>query len=489
MGFFDSIMTVMRGDTSPPTPQPEPRADAHGDAAGGFMNMAMGLGVKGVDKSASLEFRSSKNFSADPATCRALYRSSGIMGRVIDIPIDEMLSPSWSVDSPEDGFDSDAVTRQLHRTLRDIPVRVGAIKKRGMMWAMAEAQKQADTYGSAILVLGYDDIGDLSQLSEPLDLDTSTRIDWVHIHQRHSVTRQSVGEASGGETYQIHPVSGAVYTVHESRTLRFDGRVPDDEAQTYNDFWADSLYNIYWPAMSRYIAGQDSIASVLFLMGVTVYKIQGLLGLAQNPTAAAAYSRVMGIRHAARSMHRALLLDSKEDHAFHSPSLSGLKDVTEGQMLRISAVTGIPLTRLFGRAPAGLNATGEAETATYHERLSARRTFQVDPALEHVIGVYLRSPDGPTGGVEPATWSLSWDPFSLQTREELITETSSTMDAAAKGVAAGLITIEEARTGLRGGIFDLSDTLPPVAATTKKDPDDDLDAEPDEGGSAEGGAE
>ena len=46
-------------------------------------------------------------------------------------------------------------------------------------------------------------------------------------------------------------------------------------------------------------------------------------------------------------------------------SFTGFDHVTEAAQLNLSAKTHIPMTKLFGRSPAGMNATGESDLQNY----------------------------------------------------------------------------------------------------------------------------
>jgi phage-related protein (TIGR01555 family) len=56
-------------------------------------------------------------------------------------------------------------------------------------------------------------------------------------------------------------------------------------------------------------------------------------------------------------------------------------------MLKLSGSTGIPVTRLFGRSPAGLNATGESDLTNYYDLVEATQRNRLMPAIRRLVNL------------------------------------------------------------------------------------------------------
>lgn len=72
---------------------------------------------------------------------------------------------------------------------------------------------------------------------------------------------------------------------------------------------------------------------------------------------------------------------------------------------RVAAVADIPFTRLMGRSPAGMNATGEHDMNNWHASIGAAQELEVRPCLEQLDAVLL-----PSAGValsNDQTWRFS----------------------------------------------------------------------------------
>ena len=62
----------------------------------------------------------------------------------------------------------------------------------------------------------------------------------------------------------------------------------------------------------------------------------------------------------------------------------GLPDLLERVALRMASISGMPATRFLGRAPQGMNATGEGDERNYAIRVAAIQRRYGAHAVAHV---------------------------------------------------------------------------------------------------------
>ena len=104
-----------------------------------------------------------------------------------------------------------------------------------------------------------------------------------------------------------------------------------------------------------------------------------------------------------------------EDYDFKTFSMAGVKDVLDSTCNMLSAVTEIPQTILFGRSPAGMNATGENDMENYYNMVENIQKQNMKKNSRTVIDLILRQgrlegkiPEEPKYKVKfAALWSLS----------------------------------------------------------------------------------
>ncbi len=139
------------------------------------------------------------------------------------------------------------------------------------------------------------------------------------------------------------------------------------------------------------------------------------------------------------------LLSSEDSMETHSYSFSGLSDIYEAFMMDMAGAAEIPATKLFGRSPQGLNATGEADLRNYYDMIAQMQERLLRPALEKLLPVMAIS----CWGYSPDDLEIVFEPVmttSPAERAELVSKLSSDVILAFQ---AGLLTREQALGELR----------------------------------------
>jgi phage-related protein (TIGR01555 family) len=110
-----------------------------------------------------------------------------------------------------------------------------------------------------------------------------------------------------------------------------------------------------------------------------------------------------------KSVYRTALVDSEEDfvRAEATGSLSAGSQVLQMLMQVPSGATGIPVTKLLGISPGGLNATGVSDSENYYGLLGSIRSGEIEPALTIADPVICMS----LFGTVFADWSYQWCNF------------------------------------------------------------------------------
>jgi DNA topoisomerase IB len=75
----------------------------------------------------------------------------------------------------------------------------------------------------------------------------------------------------------------------------------------------------------------------------------------------------------------------------HAYSFSGLNEIYESFMLDCAGAAEIPVTKLFGRSPAGMNATGESDLQNYYDSIGQKQEALLRPPLEKLLPVICTS--------------------------------------------------------------------------------------------------
>jgi hypothetical protein len=138
-----------------------------------------------------------------------------------------------------------------------------------------------------------------------------------------------------------------------------------------------------------------------------------------------------------QSSERLLVLDKNDEFAAHSYTFAGLDDVLLAFGQQLAGATGIPLVRLFGQSPKGLNSTGEADLATYYEGINAQQERSLREPLRVTLEVLHRSELGwPT----PDEFDFAFNPLRKLSMTEKATISKTIGDNVAAQITAGTIT-------------------------------------------------
>lgn len=385
----------------------------------GWMNILTGLGQKGRDKTESIIFRSCPVFCF--AELDELYRADGLTKRIIDIIPAEMLRQGFEVDGDPEG----KILSQFEEM--DVNCKLNSL----MQWARL--------YGGAIIVMG---IADGRPLNEPVDLENIKSINWLQVFDRWQtqvnfdyICQDLNSENYGNpEWYQVSDYrTGAVFVVHCSRVLRMDWGTLPPRDKYWNQGWGDSAILSIYNELKNYGSAFANTAAIMqdFVNGIL--KIPGLSNtMAQScDEADRALMKRLDFANLSKGVSNMMVLDGEEIYEKLSTNVSGISELLDRFMLSVSSVTGIPITLLFGRSPAGLNATGDADTRNFYDMVKQLQETKLKGVLEKLIFYMFKAEYGPTHGIEPENWSIQFAPLWQNTEEQeaIIRRTVAETDA------------------------------------------------------------
>ena len=200
------------------------------------------------------------------------------------------------------------------------------------------------------------------------------------------------------EYYEISDyTSQSTFAVHHSHVLRFNGcHLPSWEEQS-TQMWGSSEIEAVYEELVKRDNTSANLAGLIFRANMNIRKINGL-----GPTLSAADSQTIADLYSTLEAQNQLLnnfatyvVDSEDDfNTIQNTTFSGLNDIYESFMLDVSGACGIPVTLLFGRSPAGMNATGESDLQNYYDMIGQKQETYLRPILEKLLPVEFMSEFG-----------------------------------------------------------------------------------------------
>lgn len=328
--------------------------------ADGYKNLMNKYGTKD-DVSEQYRFESGEPVTDVELTIN--YEENGLFTKIIDIPADDAVSS---------GFDYGVTDTDLEAFIDK------SLEELNFEEQVATAIKWSRLYGGSLVVMLIDDG---RELEEPVDWDNIHGIDELLVFERPLVTPdyQSIynykpndrrtSKFGMPEFYDISPIYGSPFRVHESRCLLFrNGILPSMSTRTEYRFFGMPEYVRIHKALQETVTAHGNGNKLLDRAVQAIYKMKDLAQLLTTDEGEDIVLRRLRIIDMARGIINSIAIDSDgEDYDFKSISFSGVKDIIDSACNMLSAVTNIPQTKLFGRSPAGENATGEGDMENYYK--------------------------------------------------------------------------------------------------------------------------
>lgn len=244
--------------------------------------------------------------------------------------------------------------------------------------------------------------------------------------------------------------SSTILRVHESRIIRFLGTVTSRRQRAMNNSWGESILTRIVETVADFQGGYQGAAALLQDFAQGIWKIQGLAELIAAGSDDVISRRMANIEYG-RSVLRSVLIDKEEDFVRTATPMSGYPETLDRLASRLSAATRIPVSLLMGEAPAGLNATGEANLEWFFTDVHQERERDLRPALNKLMRIIFAAKEGPTAGMEPKSWSVIFPPLRILTEKESAELRSKVAASDKLYVDAGVLTPEEVAQSRFGG--------------------------------------
>jgi hypothetical protein len=222
---------------------------------------------------------------------------------------------------------------------------------------------------------------------------------------------------------------------------------------TSNLAWCpDSIFVPLYSVIRDYDQSWDSSAILLQDFAQAVYKIKGL-GEMMAANGEAQVRERMAIVDESRSVLRAMLLDAEfEDFERKATPITGLPEMMDRWLQRVSAAAEIPIPLLFGSPTGGLNATDDGAYEGYYNLIEAKQTSDLEPVIRKMTVLAMRAQDNEaTKGTEPDTWSIKFAKLWSMSETEEATYRKTVAETDALYITNQVITPAEVAMSRFGG--------------------------------------
>ncbi|MEL7299361.1 MAG: DUF1073 domain-containing protein [Pseudomonadota bacterium] len=294
-----------------------------------------------------------------------IYETSWIGRQIVDIPVEDA-TKKWRTWGGDQGEEIAELEREF-----GIQEKVDAGAKSGRL------------FGGAALIVGAGD----PDASQPLNYDDVTEIRYVNVVDRFDlspgpVSNDVTSQRFGKPIYYTAQVGGSMQQIHPSRLCLFGGSRPSSRSfGAFLSGWDNSILVSKIDAIRDMDAVMAHIRSLVAEAKVEYLKIKHLTQRVQDPREEAALKAQLSILESTAGNRRRAALDTEEDVVSSTYSFAGMGDMVDRFMHMAAGAGDIPITRLFGASPGGLNSAGESDLANYYDSVAALQQNNLGPAL------------------------------------------------------------------------------------------------------------
>lgn len=372
------------------------------------------------------------------ALLNSLYRDNWVVQNVVGLVVDDMLREWYKLQ----GFTAEEMADLAQEERRT------KVRQR-----LAEGLRWGRLYGGAaglIMIRGQE-----NDLDQPLDLDTifPGSFDGLYILDRWQGVVPDVELIfEGGEPnpkyYSITDANGKTVTrVHHSRIIRFTGRDLPYLERVAEIYWGESEVEALYKDVMAHDNVSANMAALTFQANINTMEYKGidqLLSLSP-PDMQRRFWNVMQAQSVLRTNYGMQLVEQGSKVTNTQYSFAGLQEVYESMCMNLCGASHYPMTKLFGRSPAGMNATGESDLKNYYDYVDSQREAKLRPALEKLLPVLCMS----TWGVVPQDMQITFPPLWTPTAKELAEIAKTKAEAIVQGYQAGLLHVDTAQKELK----------------------------------------
>lgn len=376
----------------------------------GLRNLVTGLGTA-RDKSAASEFY---YVPLNRSQIIGAYRSSWLPRKIVNIPADDATRKwrSWSADK-------DQITK-----IEEVETALQLQSK------INRAFRLARLLGGAAIYIGTTD----NDVTKPIDVERIGigGLKYLSILSQDKISPTEIDRDPASEyfgtplAYNLTlSTAGMVSNVHPSRLVVLHGEeLPDLEIFASTGFGDPVLQSVY-EALMQHGGTTANIAALVFESKIDVISIPGLMKNIGNKGYEKQVIERFGLASFLKGNNNTTLLDANELHTQKTMSFSALPDVLDRFSQNVSGAADIPMTRLFGQSPGGMNSTGDSDLKNYYDNIQSLQENQLDGAMRVLNELIIRSALGTRPPEITYGWRSLWQTTETQRADILAKATES----------------------------------------------------------------
>lgn len=407
---------------------------------GAYANMVTGMSDPMMDKTAHI--LANLTCSEDVAELSAMFANDGIAKRIANYVPRSALRHDIAIIGDEDGS------------------RFKECSRRGLFKALVLAGTYARLYGGAIVVTLYDD---RLPFDAPASKGSTIKGYKVFSSSRVNVTSAMFVTDSRSdyfddmEFFEVEKPDSTIVRIHASRVTVVKGNPVPDSLTNATDrqlYFGLSEVGSVKQQLKDYGAAMNGVANMLQESDIGIFSLTGLNEMLSMPDCGIAkvQERMTLVRQGMSTM-RAVFQDAADKYEIVSHNYAGIADMLNEMKAGLSAITGIPVSILFGRTQSGLAQTNQGDIDQYTETVESWRNDTLYVPMCKMISELVNRNMGGSGELE-----FEWGPVSVMSEGEKLEARLKQSQMMKNYYEMGVITSDEIRDAVfvNGGTFEVS---------------------------------
>lgn len=297
--------------------------------------------------------------------------------------------------------------------------------------------------------------GAQGSLDQPLDDKAIASVDAFHVFEPEELTPADYyndirsPKFRRPKTYRLQPITSGrggympMAVIHETRLVIFPGLQTTLQTQPgQREGWGDSRLCRPRQVMADFGLAWGSAATLLHNHGKETLEMDGLAHMLSQADGLVEFDRHIAAMQMAWSTLRMNTIDGKSKISRSTGTLAGVSDLLNEFKSLMAAAAERPVSILMGVGSTGLR-TGDDDTRAWYSTVERETTQHLKPRHEHIIRLMLLATSGPTGGVEPESWSVEYPPLWSPSEKEVSETRKTDMERAKIAIEAGVVSADD----------------------------------------------
>ena len=404
-----------------------------------FVNHAARLGMTANNLQSQGSYESNP-ISRQRNTLEEAYRGSWICQQAVNTVANDMTREGIEIQSDMPPDDIDKIMKGWNRVQ--------------ISQKLNETIKWARLYGGAIGVVMIDG----QALNTPLRADTVTKgqfkgilpLDRWMLNQALNDPITDFGPFMGKPTFyniMSNNMGFPTGSIHYSRVIRLEGvSLPNLQRQRENG-WGISVLEPPWDRIVAFDSATAGTAQMVHKAHIRTLKIEGMRALiAAGGKPYEALLKQVDLIRQYQSAEGMTLLDATDTYETQSYAFSGLSEVLTQLAQQLAGALQIPVTRLFGTSPGGMNSTGESDIAGYYDGIKQKQETELRDPVGLILDLLFRSE---LGTETPEGFGFNFKPLWQMSHVQKAEINNSVVSSVLSAVEAAVIDKETALKELR----------------------------------------